>query len=98
MGKIYFKRDTEPTKFKIEQIYDLAGRLILHGTTLHGTVKPGIKGKVNGKGFILEHIEQKNRRIEYLQKGETGDLVLRSTDTLNRVVKDDFKKGQTLIF
>jgi len=98
MGKAYFKRDTEPTKFKIKQIFDLAGRIILHGIVLHKTIKPGIEGKVGNKRFILEHIEQKNRRIDHLDEGETGDLIIKSKNTLNKIVKDDFKQGQTLIF
>ncbi len=98
MGKVYFTKDTEPTKFRIEQIYDLAGRLILHGTTMHGTIKPGIEGKVKGNGFVLEHIEKKNIRLDYLEKGETGDLVIKSKDTLKKIDKDDFNVGQTLLF
>ncbi|MCC7552493.1 hypothetical protein KO317_02395 [Candidatus Micrarchaeota archaeon] len=98
MGKVYFTKDTEPTKFVIEQIYDLAGRLILHGTVMHGVIKPGIEGKVKGKEFILEHIEQKNIRLDYLEKGETGDLVIKSRDTLKKIHPEDFGVGKILLF
>lgn len=98
MGKIYFTKDMEPTKFVIEQIYDLAGRIILHGTVIHGSIKPGIEGKVKGKEFILEHVEQKNKRLESLEEGETGDLVIKSRDTLKKIHPEDFGLGKILLF
>ncbi|MFA5382394.1 MAG: hypothetical protein WC356_04455 [Candidatus Micrarchaeia archaeon] len=98
MGKIYFTKDTEPSKFKIEKIYDLAGRLILHGTTMHGIIKPGIEGKVKGKEFVLEFIERKNIRLDYLEKNDEGDLVIKSKDTLKKINKEDFNVGQILLF
>ncbi len=98
MGKVYFSRDTEPTKFVIEKIYDLAGRLVLHGKVMHGVIKPGIEGKVKGKEFILEHIEKNNKRLEYLEDGDTGDLIIKSRDTLKKIHKEDFDTGKILLF
>ena len=97
MGKVYYVKETYNNAFRIERIYDLAGRIILHGTVTSGRIEPGMSGESNGKRFVIETIEVKNQRIDYLLENETGDLIVKGVKTV-KLEEEDFKPGQVLTF
>jgi len=96
MGKVYYVKEKHDNKFRIERVFDLAGRIILNVSVLEGKIKPGMTGSVNSKEFVIENVEVRNQRIEYLIDGESGDLILKGLKAA-KLEEEDFKVGLVFI-
>ena len=97
MGKVLYIRESHNNAFRVERVFDIAGRVILHGVVTSGRIEPGMLGEVNGKEYMIESIEVRNQRIDYLLEGEEGDLIIKGMKAA-KIEEDDFSPGQILTF